>query len=135
MIEIKRNEAMSKAIERAKARHPKVIVVNATARAYVVTGSRGDNYLVRFEVVNGRKLASCTCKAGERGSLCYHVAAAAAVNLGIQAMRAQLAQQAAKCAHKDTTLDVRGSRWIGEYGVEDDYEEFVVCRDCGETLA
>jgi hypothetical protein len=46
-------------------------------------------YTVRFAVANGMKLAECDCKAGQRDQMCYHVAAAAGVNMGmgIQGMR------------------------------------------------
>jgi hypothetical protein len=138
MIQIQRNEAMSKASERAKAHHPKVSIISASQRVYTVKGSKGDTYVVRFEVINGRKLASCECKAGERGSLCYHVAAAAAVNIGIQAMRAAVAKQAAQpaqCAHTHKGTSARGGYSFNGFDVDDDIEEFVYCRDCGAELA
>lgn len=81
------SKTMTKAIERAKAIHPKVRVISATDRVYAVTGSRGNAYTVRFVVANGLKLGSCDCPAGQRGQMCYHVAAGAAVNIGIQGMR------------------------------------------------
>lgn len=77
-------DKMKKAIERAKAVHPKVKVVNASERTYAVSGSKGGSYTVRFVVVNGMKLAECDCAA--RG-MCYHIASAAAVNIAVQSMR------------------------------------------------
>jgi uncharacterized Zn finger protein len=77
-------KTMTKAIERAKAIHPKVRVISASERVYAVTGSKGNAYTVRFAVVSGLKLGSCDCPA--RG-MCYHISAAAAVNIGIQSMR------------------------------------------------
>lgn len=136
MIQIQRNEAMSKATERAKQHHPKVSIISAAQRVYTVKGSQGDTYVVRFEVINGRKLASCDCKAGERGSLCYHIAAAAAVNIGIQAMRAARAKaEAGQCAHANKGLASRGGYSFNGLDVTDDVEEFLYCRDCGETFA
>lgn len=82
-------DKMQKAIERAKAVHPKVRVIDADNREYAVTGSRGDVYRVRFVVANGHKLGECECVAGRRGHLCYHICAAAAVNMGVQSMRRQ----------------------------------------------
>ena len=79
---------MQKAIERAKAIHPKVKPISVTDRTYAVTGSKGDTYTVKFVVVNGLRLAECNCAAGRKGMMCYHVSAAAAVNMGLQGMRA-----------------------------------------------
>jgi uncharacterized Zn finger protein len=77
---------MTKAIERAKAARPRVRVISAAERTYSVIGSKGDAYTVRFAVANGHKLAECDCPA--RG-LCYHIAAAASVNIAVQSMRRQ----------------------------------------------
>lgn len=79
---------MTKAIERAKAVRPRVRVINAAERVYSVTGSKGDVYTVRFSVAKGMKLAECDCKAGKANQVCYHVAAAAQVNIMAQSMRA-----------------------------------------------
>ena len=41
-----------------------------------VTGSKGDEYTVRFGRVHGQKYShnyTCDCKAGEHGRLCRHV--------------------------------------------------------------
>jgi len=75
---------MTKAIERAKAARPRVRVINADERTYSVTGSKGDAYTVRFALANGHKLAECDCPA--RG-MCYHIAAAASVNIAVHSMR------------------------------------------------
>ena len=69
MIELTRNEAMTKATERAKLHHPKVSIINAGQRVYRVTGSKGASYVVRFAVSNGKKLAACECQAGKVGAL------------------------------------------------------------------
>jgi uncharacterized Zn finger protein len=70
---------MTKAIETAKTVKPRVRFTG-TERVYEVSGRKGDTYTVRFAVVNGHKLAECTCPA--RG-LCYHIASAAALNIAI----------------------------------------------------
>src|SRR5262249_19467977 len=77
-------KTMTKAIERAKTIRPRVTVISASERKYAVTGSRGDIYTVTFAVTNGMKLADCDCPAR---ALCYHIAAAASVNIAVQSMR------------------------------------------------
>jgi uncharacterized Zn finger protein len=91
MIKLERNDAMAKAIIRAKLAHPKVSIINAAQRLYRVAGRQGNSYTVRFAVANGLKLAACDCPAGQAGQLCYHVAAAAAVNIGLAAPRQRAA--------------------------------------------
>src|SRR5215471_3963357 len=86
MINLEPNK-MQEAIERAKAVRPRVRVISADERTYSVTGSRGDAYTVKFVVVNGLKLAECDCKAGQVGMMCFHIAAAASVNIAVQSMR------------------------------------------------
>lgn len=44
---------------------------------------------MRFAVANGLKLAECDCRAGKAGQMCFHVAAAAQVNVMTQSMRKQ----------------------------------------------
>lgn len=78
---------MQKAIERARAVHPKVRVISAENREYAVTGSRGNEYRVRFVVVNGEKFSECECAAGRRFQMCFHVASAAALNIAVQSQR------------------------------------------------
>jgi uncharacterized Zn finger protein len=76
---------MKNAIARAKAVRPRV--TRLAERSYRVTSSNGkDFYTVRFAVANGHKLAECDCKAGQAGQLCYHVAAAAAVNIALHSV-------------------------------------------------
>jgi hypothetical protein len=84
---------MQNAIAKAKAVHPKVTVVDAANRVYSVPSSNGGAYTVKFHVLNGQKFSECECAAGRKGQICYHVAAASAVNMGIQAMRQQTKMQ------------------------------------------
>jgi hypothetical protein len=72
------SRTMKQAIETAKTVRPRVRCIGD--RQYAVTGRRGDVYTVKFVVVNGLKLGSCTCQ--ERG-LCYHICAAAALNIAL----------------------------------------------------
>jgi hypothetical protein len=85
MIELKSKEQMAKAIERAKARHPRVTVKKFGV--YQVTGSAGNLYTVRCERRGNVKVVDCECVAGQFGSECFHAAAAVSVHIGIASMR------------------------------------------------
>lgn len=74
---------MQKAIERAKAAHLKVRVISVDNRTYAVVSGK-NTYTVRFVVVNGHKLAECSCPAM---TCCKHIASAAQVNIMCQSMR------------------------------------------------
>lgn len=82
MIKLELNK-MQKAIARAKTVRPRVTVINAADRTYKVTGSKGSLYTVKFVVVNGHKLGECDCPAGRLSQMCYHIPAAAAVNIAL----------------------------------------------------
>jgi hypothetical protein len=87
MIELTTSK-MTKAIERAKAIRPRVRMIGE--RRFLVWRKERHvetAYTVQFAVANGLKLAECDCKAGQANQVCYHVAAAAAVNIGVQGMR------------------------------------------------
>jgi uncharacterized Zn finger protein len=59
--------------------------------SYTVTNkTTGATYTVTCEKRDGKRFASCTCKAGERGQACYHVAAAVSAHLQLAAERAAL---------------------------------------------
>jgi hypothetical protein len=73
---------MKNAIARAKAVKPTVRRI--AERTYSVTSTDGSKlHTVTFSVANGLRLGSCTCKAHEAGLLCYHIAAAAALNIAL----------------------------------------------------
>ena len=94
MIKLERGDKMNRAIARAKAVHPRVKWLGN--RTYLVTSSDGRSvYTVRFVVANGHKLAECNCKAGQQEQLCYHVAAAASVNIAIASIQRQAEQATA----------------------------------------
>src|SRR5262249_25769182 len=105
------SRTMTKAIARAKAVRPRVRVVSADERVYSVTGSKGDAYTVKFVVVNGLKLAECDCLAGQREQLCYHIAAAAAVNIAVQSMRRQGTQSPAPVSPRASLIADITSTW------------------------
>ena len=91
MIEITR-ELIARAIERARALHPKVRIQSVPERCYSVFSARSKSvYTVRFSIIAGRKFASCNCAAGEAGMPCYHIADAAAANIACQSARRQAA--------------------------------------------
>jgi hypothetical protein len=79
-----------RAIERCKQLKPKVRFV--ADRTFKVESANNPNiYQVTFDVRNGNKLGACQCKAAERGLVCYHIAAAAAVNIYRQGLKRQTA--------------------------------------------
>jgi uncharacterized Zn finger protein len=84
MIELKNREQLQNAIERARADRKSLFVqLTDVARQYRVTNRRnGNTYVVSFLVnENGkRRLGQCSCKAGARGHVCKHLAAAAGLN-------------------------------------------------------
>ena len=81
---------MQNAIRKARQLRPRVRMIGE--RLYAVSGSQGNTYQVGFAVAkdaqgNRVKLGECNCKAGESGMACYHLAAAAALNIGVMSMR------------------------------------------------
>jgi uncharacterized Zn finger protein len=88
-------ESMRKAIARSRSKRPHVKILNIETRTYSVTSSRGaERYTCQLGHAQGRLLGRCECPAGERGVVCYHLAAAAGVATGIKKMR-QLAEEKA----------------------------------------
>jgi uncharacterized Zn finger protein len=86
MIELKSAEQLSKAIARARAN--RLFVRFVQFRQFKVDNrTNGQTYNVNFFVRAGRRFGHCDCKGGERGLACKHLAAAAAVQTGIAAMR------------------------------------------------
>ena len=84
-------ENRKNAVVRARALRPKVIFIQD--RVFEVKSSNNDSsYTVRFDVQNGEKFGSCECKAGQSGRYaCYHLAAAAQVNIIRQSVKRQAA--------------------------------------------
>ena len=100
MIKLERSK-MTNAINKAKQLRPRVRMIGE--RTYSVSGSRGNTYTVFFSVAkdaqgNAVRLGECTCPAGHEGMVCYHLVAAAAVNIAVQTMRQQVKTEAAKAA-------------------------------------
>lgn len=79
-----------KAVERCKQLKPKVKFVQD--RVFVVYSANNSNvYYVKFDVRNGDKFGVCECAASEKGLICYHLAAAATVNIYRQGLKRQAA--------------------------------------------
>jgi hypothetical protein len=86
MIELKSKEQMANAIKRARQLRPFVRVRGF--RWYEVQSRNGEQtYTIHFYKNGRQRLGECNCKAGERGHVCYHLAASAAVHIGICNMR------------------------------------------------
>ncbi len=68
---------IDRAIARAKQESLKVAASRTAQRCYAVENrTKGTVYTVNFFIRNGAKFAGCTCKAGEEGLVCKHVAVA-----------------------------------------------------------
>jgi hypothetical protein len=82
-------ENTQNAVAKAKELRPKVIFIQD--RVFEVKSANNENsYTVRFDVLNGEKFGSCECKAGQSGRFaCYHIAAAAQVNIIRQSVKRQ----------------------------------------------
>lgn len=103
-------DSMKNAIQRAKQLRPKVKIANIENRQfYVESANDADRiYLVEFEVAvvqgNSERRGNCRrielidgevvdlgyCQGFDRHGYCYHIAASAGVNYGIQKMRKDL---------------------------------------------
>jgi hypothetical protein len=79
---------ISRAIENAKALHPKVKMIRFGE--YSVTGSRGNTYFVRCYRDKGRKVVDCACQTRE-GVACKHGMAAVSLHIAMAArLRAEM---------------------------------------------
>ncbi len=86
MIELKSKEQMAKAIKRARQLRP-FVRVRGFRWYEVKSTSTNEIYTLHFYKDGKRRLAECTCKGNQRGYVCLHIAAAAAVHIGIASMR------------------------------------------------
>jgi len=77
MLKVERNPKMQMAIQRCKSVHPRARRIN---RNTVQVKGRTGVYTVTLAAPKpGLLLASCNCKAGEAGQLCFHIPAALSV--------------------------------------------------------
>lgn len=93
MFTLKDRSQMEKAIERARANHPRVKV--QTLGSYLVRGSAGNFYTVTMSREGALKAIDCGCVAGQFSTPCYHAAAALAVHMGLLRVRRASASIAA----------------------------------------
>jgi len=96
MFTLKSRSQMTKAIETAKQRHPKVKVLSLGR--YLVRGSAGNFYTVSMGRDGAHKTIDCGCVAGQFGTPCYHAASALYVHMGLVRMRTAVAAVAAVLA-------------------------------------
>jgi|SRR5215471_14721619 len=71
---------------------PKVVPKSVDRRIYAVHSRRtGNIYEVRLAVVDGQWFAGCNCMASGFAAKCYHLPAAALVNMGARHLRRYVA--------------------------------------------
>lgn len=75
---------MSRAIQNAKALHPKVRMVRFGE--YAVSGSKGNDYTVKCYRFFGEKVVDCNCKTKD-GVACKHGVSALPLHLHLAAQR------------------------------------------------
>lgn len=75
---------ISKAIENAKALHPRVKMVSFGE--YQVSGSKGNAYTVRCYRAGGRKIVDCNCQTRDSVA-CKHGLAAVSLHIALAAQR------------------------------------------------
>jgi len=75
---------LEKAIQNAKALHPKVKMIQFGS--YQVSGSRGNTYTVKCYRLFGEKIVECSCPTKE-GVACKHGVAAVTLHLHVAAQR------------------------------------------------
>ena len=82
MIELKDSTQLTKAIERAKAGDLLVQASGLFRQYHVTNRATGARYTVDFFVRrDGKRFGGCTCKAGQNGIACKHLAAAAGMHV------------------------------------------------------
>ena len=86
MFILREHQQLEKAIEKAKQIRPKVHFV--AFGHYQVSGSKGGYYTVICRKDNrGIKAVQCTCKAGDKGLVCFHSVAALSLHIGLARLR------------------------------------------------
>jgi len=89
MIQLTTAAKLENAINKARTVKPRVRI-NQFGSYIVTNKATGATYTVECQKRDGKRFASCTCKAGERVQACYHIAAAVSAHLQLAAERASL---------------------------------------------
>ncbi len=89
MIQLTTADKLQNAINKARTVKPRVRV-NQFGSYIVSNKETGASYTVECTKRDGKRFAHCTCKAGERGNACYHIAAAVSAHLQLAAERTTL---------------------------------------------
>lgn len=87
MIQLRSADQLTNAINKARTVKPRV-KVDCFGSYTVENKETGARYNVVCLRKDGKRFAHCTCKAGERGQACYHVAAAVAAHIQLASERA-----------------------------------------------
>ncbi len=87
MIQLTTAAKLENAITKARTVKPRVRV-NCFGSYTVTNKTTGATYSVECLKQDGKRFAHCSCKAGQRGQACYHVAAAVAAHIQLAAERA-----------------------------------------------
>ncbi len=80
MIQLTTAAKLENAINKARTTKPRVRV-NCFGSYTVTNKTTGATYSVECLKQDGKRFAHCSCKAGQRGQACYHVAAAVAAHI------------------------------------------------------
>ena len=89
MIQLTTAATLENAINKARTVKPRVHI-NRFGSYTVTNKATGATYTVECMKREGKRFAHCTCKAGERGQACYHVASAVSAHIQLAAERATL---------------------------------------------
>ena len=89
MIQLTSAATLESAINKARTVKP-LVHINRFGSYTVTNKATGATYTVECMKREGKRFASCSCVAGERGKACYHVAAAVAAHIQLATERAQL---------------------------------------------
>jgi uncharacterized Zn finger protein len=89
MIQLTTAATLENAITKARTVKPRVHV-NRFGSYTVTNKATGATYTVECMKRDNKRFAHCTCKAGERGQGCYHIAAAVSAHIQLATERAQL---------------------------------------------
>jgi hypothetical protein len=86
MFILKDETQLERAIKRAKQIRPRVEFDHFGR--YRVSGSKGGFYTVICKKSeNGYKTIECTCKAGDKGLVCFHSVSALSLHIGLARLR------------------------------------------------